>query len=501
MENSKVSATASACALVLALVACSCGDDDVTVTQGAVFENVTVVNTRDGALAAGMSVVVDGARIVKIAPSDQVRIVGSAQAIDASGKYMVPGYLDMHTHAIDAADSQTTFWPLLIANGITGVREMRGSAALVQRAQQLNTDSAAGRIDAPEIVAIPGEIFGGEIVGQPPIAGATSASAAIAEVQKQKGYGAGFIKSVRATRDATLALLAEAKSQGLTVAGHFSPTVGAKESSDAGWKAVEHLGAGLTMLLDCSADEDSLRASLLSGTPATALQQPILDSYDDAKCRSLAQTFARNGTWHVPTLLRLRTILATDDPLYANDPNLVYVSKTTRAAWAGIAAAYSRANDAASAARLRAYYDKAQTLIPLMTQSGVKLMGGSDTAALAVWVIPGFSLHQEFALLAAAGLSPLAILQTTTLDAAEFLGRGATMGTVDEGKNADLVLLDANPVASAANLSRIWGVVMKGKYFPTAALDKLKSDVAAAHAAQAVNPAAVAAASHEAHTD
>ena len=96
-------------------------------------------------------------------------------------------------------------------------------------------------------------------------------------------------------------------------------------------------------------------------------------------------------------------------------------------------------------------------------------------------MIPGFSLHQEFKSLAAAGLSPLEILQMTKLNGAQFLNREASMGTIDEGKKADLVLLDGNPVDAVANLDRIAAVVLKGRYFSKDALDKMKSDVAGAY--------------------
>ena len=501
--NKRLIAAAFTVAVGIVLYACggSGGNNpSLDVTQGTILVNATVVNTRDGSLSPGMAIVIDGGKITQILPANiPINARGTAQAIDATGKFVVPGYLDMHTHTLDAADLLPTKWPLLIANGITGVREMNGSAVLVQRAQQLNADRAAGRIDAPEILIIPGDVFGGEIVGLPPIAGSSSAAAAVVEVQKQKAYGAGFIKNVRSTRDATLAMLAEAKNQSMYVAGHLSPTVGAKESSDAGLKAIEHLGGGLSILLDCSASEDSLRASMLAGTPAIQLRQPVLDSYDDAKCQALAKTFAKNDTWHVPTLIRLRAGLATDDALYRNDPNLIYVSRTTRAAWEAAAVQYTQTNNAAAAALLRKYYDKIQTLPKLLKQNGVKLLAGSDTANGAVFVIPGVSLHQEFALLAAAGLAPLDILQMTTLNGAQFLNREATMGTVDLGKNADLVLLDANPIADAANLSKIAAVVLKGKYFSKAALDKQKADVADAYSKLTIQT--IAASVEPVHTD
>lgn len=196
----------------------ACGGTDglsIDVTQGTVLQNATVVNTRDGSLAAGVAVVVDGGVIKQVVSAGvTVNVRGTAQSVDATGKFVVPGYLDMHTHAIDAVDSQPTNWPLFIANGITGIREMRGSSDLIARAKNLNADSAAGVVDAPEVLMMPGEIIG-QIPAPPTALIATNAAAATAEVQKQKDYGANFIKMFNVNREASLAILAEAKNQGI----------------------------------------------------------------------------------------------------------------------------------------------------------------------------------------------------------------------------------------------------------------------------------------------
>ena len=118
----------------------------------------------------------------------------------------------------------------------------------------------------------------------------------------------------------------------------------------------------------------------------------------------------------------------------------------------------------------------------MLKRNGVKILAGSDLGG--IWVIPGFSLHQEFHELANAGLSPLEVLQATTLNAAEFLHRETTMGTVDQGKDADLVLLDANPIVDVANLDKISAVLVNGRYFPRQSLDKMKIGVAEAYASQ-----------------
>ena len=279
------------------------------------------------------------------------------------------------------------------------------------------------------------------------------------------------------------------------------------------------MGSGVGVLLDCAGDEAAIRNLLLgsattpgtggnpngllpatwSATPVTApLYQRVLDSYSDTKCNSMAQTFATNTTWNVPTLIRLRTQHFVDSATYRTDPNLIYVSKATRASWEASAVARA-AFPPTALATFQQYYALQQTLPKLIKKNGAKLLAGSDTALQAPWVIPGFSLHQEFALLAASGLSPLEILQMTTLNGAEFLNRQSTMGTVESGKNADLVVLDANPVTDVANMSRIAGVMLKGKYFAKAALDKQKADVAAVYASQLL--ATTAPAQEAAHID
>jgi imidazolonepropionase-like amidohydrolase len=107
------------------------------------------------------------------------------------------------------------------------------------------------------------------------------------------------------------------------------------------------------------------------------------------------------------------------------------------------------------------------------------MLAGSD---LGGWLIHGFSLHQEFHEPVAAGLSPLEILQMTTLNAAEFLGRQSTLGAVEEGKSANLVVLNANPLETVSNLDRISAVLLKGRYFSESALEQLKREAAAGYA-------------------
>jgi imidazolonepropionase-like amidohydrolase len=133
-------------------------DDSVTVSEiadGVVIADVTVVDVSNGSLWPHRSVVLKGSRIERVAKEGTVRAVGNAQVVDGRGKYLVPGFLDMHTHAVPQADADPSPWPLMVASGITGIREMAGSPELLARAHRLNDDEIAGRVTAPEILAMP----------------------------------------------------------------------------------------------------------------------------------------------------------------------------------------------------------------------------------------------------------------------------------------------------------------------------------------------------------
>ena len=482
----------------LLLAACAqTGPAPEEISGGILISNVTVVDTRDGTLLGAQAIHIDGGRIRRIAPAVALRAGSGVQTVDGSGKFVVPGFLDMHTHAMVAADRSPNYWPLLIANGVTGVREMAGSPELIQRARALNEQSQAGLVMAPEVLMIPGRVVAGL---------APTPAAVAAVVQQNKADGADFIKLVGASRPATLALLAEAKVQGLTVAGHLPLGVPALEASAAGLRTIEHYGAGLGILLDCAGEEERIRTALLSGEGAKPPPGPLfvltpmlfreldapfyrraLDSYSDAKCRNLARSFVQHETWQVPTLIRLKAMQRSDDPVFSSAASLKYMDKATRALWEQLAQQYGRDISPQAAATFRAFYDQQLKLTAMMAAESVPMLAGSDLGG--IWVVPGFSLHQEFRELAAGGLSPLQVLQATTLNGARFLGRQAALGRVAEGHNADLVLLDANPLQDVTHLSRIHAVLLKGRHLDRAALDRMLGDVAEALERQPIRAA------------
>lgn len=469
------------------------------VSAGTVVQNVTIVDTQTGALARNRSVVIVQGKISQILDSGSVATSGSVRTIDGSGKFLVPGYLDMHVHSVPAVFGSSPALTLLLANGVTGVRHMNGSPALILAARQYNAARAAGTQDVPEVVAMAG----------PVLAGVRSAADGISAVQATLAMGADVVKLVNASPVALPAILGEAKKLGLPVSGHLAAGLSAVDSAD-GYKSFEHLGGGPSSLqLDCADDQADIRGALLSGKgtlPSATLQptyimspylysagdapfvQRMMDSYNAATCDTVAKALITKGVWQVPTLIRLHAMLQSDNSEFVRDPNLQYVDPMLKGIWTRLGGEFTAMQPDTARTTFRNAYPSFVNMLKVLRKNGgaATTLTGSDAGG--IWVIPGFSLHQEFAELSKAGYTPLEILQATTINGARFLNRENTMGTVAVHKNADLVLLDADPTVDVANLAKISGVVNAGKYFSKSDLEAMKALVAATMAAAPARP-------------
>jgi imidazolonepropionase-like amidohydrolase len=472
-----------------------------------VLRNVTIVDTGDGTLAPGVDVLVADGGIRAITTTDPDAVIAptaaDAEVVDGSGKYLIPGFLDMHAHPLTDRHPAGGL-ELMLAHGITGFRQMGGSPQLLR-------ERSAGTLplpaDSPEVVALPGALLTPLNAGTIPDA--------VAAVREQAAAGADFIKIALITPDVFFPAVAEARKLGIPVAGHLPAGIDVSRASRAGIRTIEHLGPGLTILAGCSTDEVSL-AEAIAGLPALRLPsvklpfmerilmrvlrkvvinpvnrstpaeieilQQAVDTFSEERAAELAEQFAEDGTWQVPTLIRLRTQYLCDAPEFSHDPDLQYMAESTTKTWQSATSTFVKKFPPPSRATFRAAYEVLVRMTKIFNDGGVQMLAGSDAVG-AAWEVPGPSLHREFDELARAGLPALRILQMTTRDAAEFLGATATMGSVEVGKNADLVLLGANPVDGAANLHRVSAVVRGGRHYSTADLDDLKDRVRSAHPA------------------
>jgi imidazolonepropionase-like amidohydrolase len=293
--------------------------------------------------------------------------------------------------------------------------------------------------------------------------------------------GADFVKVYnKLPREAYLSIADEAKKQGLPFVGHVPESVSADEASDLGQKSIEHLTG---VELACSDREDELRREAVAALAKADNQAAwellgrigarAADSFSDKKARALYARFVRNGTWQVPTLTVLRSLVSLDDPKFTADPRVKYMPPSLRSYW------WLKLSPE-TAAGLKRAYKRATGLVRAMHQAGVPLLAGTDTSN--PYIFPGFSLHDELALLVAeGGFTPLEALQAATRDPARFLGREKDQGTVEPGKLADLVLLDADPLADIHNTTKIAAVVANGRLLPQRELDRMLADVEASN--------------------
>jgi hypothetical protein len=439
-----------------------------------VLEHVTVIDATGAPARPNTNVVIANGRIAAI--GERVRIPEDAQIVDATGKFLIPGLWDMHVHWGD-----TDYLPLFLANGVTGIRIMWGSPINYEWRSQ----SASGQLLAPHLVIASPLIDGPKPFWPGSISVSTEAQAREA-VDQAKQRGADFVKVHSfLPREEYFAIADESKKQDIAFAGHVPIAVSAEEASDAGQKSFEHL---LGILPACSTRSEELadaaRADLADdlaakrpafwGARTKASRQLMLDTYSSEKAAALFATLKKNGTWQCPTLTLLRTTAFADDPAsFTNDPRLKYMPPRMKADWnpPGIAQDYG---DPAFAGK---EFKKDLEVVGAMQKAGVGILAGTDTSN--PYCMPGFSLHDELGLLVKAGLTPMEALQAATLNPARFLGTEKDFGTIEAGKVADLVLLDANPLDDIANTKKIVSVIYGGKLFSRAEIDRMLAQVEA----------------------
>jgi imidazolonepropionase-like amidohydrolase len=252
-----------------------------------------------------------------------------------------------------------------------------------------------------------------------------------------------------------------ARKAGLPVAGHAPEGINVTELADAGQKSIEHLHE----LLAASSRRDE---EVRTGKPETVTERQMAaaEAYHPATAAALFRKLAAKGTWVTPTLTVHRTIARYPDPLITADPRLRHVPPGLLPAWEQRRGP-TGAVDPLGRQRV---FERYKDIVRGLHEAGVKLLAGSDVPN--PYVYPGSSLHDELALLVECGLTPAEVLRMSTLEAAEYLGLSDTLGTVAEGKIADLVLLDANPLVDIANTRSIAAVIVNGRMHTKRELDE-----------------------------
>lgn len=453
---------------------------DSPAARSLAISHVNLIDATGKPAQADMTVIVSGDRIQTIGKTGKVKIPADAEVINATGKYLIPGLWDSHIHLTIAAGQDVTrelFSPMLLAYGVTTVREMGGDW---QRIQQLRKEIGEGKAIGPRIFA-PGPFVDGP---QPadvnflPVANAVEAREA---VRKLKADGVDFIKvQAGLSFESWRAVTDEARRILIPVAGHIPEAVSAFDVAASNQRSIEHISPVLPgdagIMLACSSKENELRTEL--GALKTAaedknadrqllrqrqrkLQQQMASSYDTKKCARLFSLFVKNQIHVVPTQIwstRFAPLSADDLP---NDESLRLAPASMRTRWDKRRGEVIKASTPEDFAFRQMLADKSRDLVTAMIHARVPLLAGTD--GMDGYVLPGAGLHEELALFVQSGMTPMAALQSATRDAAKFMGKLDSLGTIERGKIADLVLLDADPLQSINNTRRIHAIIIGGK--------------------------------------
>lgn len=420
----------------------------ISMADSTAFINVNVIPMSSEAVLEGRTVVVEDGVITAIGPVDTQAVPEDAVVVDGTDRYLMPGLAEMHGHVPGAGSSSLDrTLSLYAANGITTVRGMLGQRSHLALRQQLLDDEVFG----PRLITSGPSMNGNSVNG--PDDGAQ-------KVRAQQAAGYDFIKiHPGISAEEYMAIAATANELGMPFAGHVPASISVQDALDSGIATIDHLDGYIAALMP--ADSDA------SGGFGGFFGVLLADQLDEERIAEVAKKTAASGTWNVATeSLFEHRVSDVSVAEMSNWPDMQYVSAATVRQW--IAAKERLLAERGFTAEIGARaIEIRRKLILALHEAGAGLLLGSD--APQVFNVPGFSVHRELAFMVEAGLTPFEALATGTTAVARFFGSNG--GSIGVGRDADLVLLDANPLADIGHTRRIHGVMLRGVWYSRAALD------------------------------
>lgn len=450
------------------------------------IRDVTIVDVEQGKLLPHRTVLIEDGVITSVIQSKGAPTKSGADVIDAGGKFLIPGLWDMHTH-ITHTDVD---FPLYIANGVLGIRSMGGAQDQVFAWQAKLKD---GSLFGP-MAFVSGPILDGPHGPvQPASYGVRigTAEEGRVEVDTLKSRGADFVKVYDGlSRDSYFAIAAEANKIRLPFAGHVPDDVTILEAVHAGQRSIEHEiehrgeSTAEQELMERRRSQDFMAEAMKTGN-YTLIPDGIaregnvwLKSFSQERADALYRALAQNRTYLCPTLVTGYWVAYGDDVASKPDARQRFIDPKTLVYWQPSMNMLTKYRTPAYEEWVKAKYTKLLKQIPRQQALGVQLLAGTDLTV--PYTYPGSSVHDEIRLFASAGLTPLQALQTATRNPIQFFGLQSSLGSVDTGKQAELVLLDGNPLADLKNLDQIQAVITHGRILRKPELKALTLNAAGA---------------------
>jgi imidazolonepropionase-like amidohydrolase len=413
--------------------------------QTVVFRDANVISMTSPKAEKQTVVVTDGKISSVLKAGVQIKLPEGATVIDATGKYLMPGLAEMHGHIPPPnapAGLLDDVLYLYLANGITTVRGMLGHDGQTT----IRDEQRKGMVIAPNLY-VAGPSFNGQSIN--------SVDDAVNKVKTQKKEGWDLLKvHPGLTREEYEAMAKTAKAEGMRFAGHVPEAVGLMRAIELGHETFDHIDGYLEYVTD---DKGVI---------------------DEKKLAEAVKKSKEAGVWIVPTSA-LWKILYNGVPLQTlkDYPELKYVPVGAIGGWSKM---YEQRAAQLKPEQVKLMLDNRTRILKALHEGGVKILMGTD--APQQFSVPGFSLHRELLEMKAAGMSNYEILKSGTVNVGEYFKKQDSFGTIEPGRRADVVLLSADPLADITNVSKIEGVMVRGKWYPKKAIEDRLLGIAAKYA-------------------
>jgi imidazolonepropionase-like amidohydrolase len=423
------------------------------------FVDVTVVPMDHERLLPGHTVLVQDGRITAVGPNADIAVPAGATRINGTGRYLMPGLAEMHGHIPGPENRQYVddVMFLYVSNGVTLVRGMAGHPSHLDLREEIRR----GELIGPTLfVAGPG--FGGHNADTP------EAAERLVREQHQAGYD--LLKIWEMPRAAYDRMAETAHAVGIPFAGHIPSGVSLVRALEARQASIDHFDRYV----------EHLAGDAREGLQAGFFGSGIVHLADRDGIPAIAERTREAGVWNVPTLSLVEHLSSPEPPEQMIQwHEMRYMPQSVRDAWVRAKHDY-QARPYFQPEAAQALVDLRRQLLLALHRAGALIALGSDAPQF--FNVPGFSIHHEMEMMVGSGLTPYEVLATGTRAAAEYFGTPEEFGTVEVGRRADLILLDANPLENIANVRHRAGVVMRGQWLSEQEIQRRLGEIAARNA-------------------
>ncbi len=441
--------------------------------ESIMIRNVNIIPMNKDTVLFRQDIVIHDGIIKQIKPTGMIKRTKGMREIDGSGRFLIPGLMDMHAHFFyEQGNNKNTSeaeLKLMLANGLTTARIQCGDSVYLYARKMVAKNLWIGPqlyVSSPQIVGNwpwKGKVFAG-------VCTTPEEAVKVVRLYKQEGYDEIKI-TFMVKPDVYDAIIATAKELGIKVTGHVGPLVGLQKALAAG-QQIEHMDEFIEKLLPDTSINHGMSVSDMGIWKKPNWE--TVDNLDETKLDLLADRVKKSGIYVTATNYFFVSCFGdgmTEEAIREKPDYAFIPSEIKKERW-DIRERYLKRGF--SEERRKKYVYLRNKMAWVLWKKGVKLMAGSDSPEW--FLVQGFALHDELEQFVKAGLTPFAALQTATVHPAEYLGIIKNCGTIEEGKQANMVLLGANPLENIKHSRKIDAVIRNGEFLSRSKLDLLLTE-------------------------